>query len=41
METHEEYAGEVASHFNGSGYQAVVRKDLSGKERMVIATRFR
>ncbi len=41
METHEDYAGAVAEHFTGEGYEAIVKKDFYGKERMVIATRSR
>lgn len=37
METHESFAGKVAQHFLVNGYQAVVKKDFFGKERMVIA----
>jgi release factor glutamine methyltransferase len=40
METHEDYGAEVASHFNSIGYRAIVKKDLSGKQRMVIAIRY-
>jgi release factor glutamine methyltransferase len=38
METHEDYANLVAEHFIGEGYEASVKKDFYGKERMVIAT---
>lgn len=41
METHESFAGAVAKHFSANGYHAVIKKDLFGKERMVIATRCR
>ena len=41
METHENYAKEVAAHFIEEGYAAVVKKDFYKKERMVMATRFR
>ncbi len=39
METHEDYAREVAAHFTQEGYEALVIKDFYEKERMVIATR--
>ncbi len=38
METHEDYARQVAEHFNANGYQAQVKKDIFEKERMVVAT---
>lgn len=41
METHESFANDVAKHFSENGYQAIVKKDFFGKERMVIATRSR
>lgn len=41
METHENYANEVAVLFNENGYKAIVQKDFYEKERMVTATRFR
>lgn len=41
METHESFAGKVADHFAAQGYQAVIKRDLFEKERMVIANRFR
>lgn len=40
METHENYAKEVAAHFNKNGYEAFVQKDFYEKERIVTATRF-
>jgi release factor glutamine methyltransferase len=39
METHEDYAREVARHFVSEGYTAVIKKDFYEKERMVMATR--
>lgn len=39
METHEDYARDVAAHFTREGYEAMIKKDLYEKERMVIATR--
>lgn len=41
METHEDYAKEVAAYFIEQGYAAVVKKDFYEKERMVMATRSR
>ena len=38
LETHENYAREVAALFEGSYQQVLIRKDLFGKERMVIAS---
>lgn len=37
MEAHESFAGDVAKYFSESGYQALVKKDISGKDRIVIA----
>src|SRR6218665_462415 len=34
METHMDYANDVATHFAASGYLAKVKKDIFGKERM-------
>lgn len=39
METHEQYAREVAALFDGEHYSAEVIIDLNGNERIVIATR--
>jgi release factor glutamine methyltransferase len=39
IETHEDYAQQVADHFSAEGYNAVVKKDFYDKERMVKATR--
>lgn len=39
MEAHESYAVAVAQHFLAKGYNAIVKKDLFEKERMVIASR--
>ncbi len=39
METHEDYVGQVAAHFTREGYEAMIKKDFYGKDRMVIATR--
>ncbi|MDB5202474.1 MAG: prmC [Ferruginibacter sp.] len=39
LETHEDFAGAVAEHFNQRGYTALVKKDLFEKTRMVLATR--
>lgn len=41
METHEMFAAGVAKHFTENGYQATIKKDFYGKERMVLATRSR
>ena len=41
METHEDYARQVADHFIAEGYDAVVKKDFYEKERMVLATHSR
>lgn len=41
METHENLAKEVAEHFNNRGYNAMIKKDMFEKERMVIANRCR
>jgi release factor glutamine methyltransferase len=39
VETHEDYAKEVASLFTNASYQQVItKKDLFGKERMIIAS---
>ena len=38
VETHEDYAKDVAALFSQTYQQVLVKKDLSGKERMVIAT---
>lgn len=39
METHEDYANQVATHFQQQGYDAVIKKDMFEKERMVISHR--
>ncbi len=39
METHEGLANNVAAHFVNNGYNAVVKKDINGNDRMVIANR--
>ncbi len=39
LETHEDFAGEVCKLFNNEFYTAVIKKDIFGKQRMVIATR--
>jgi len=41
METHELLAAEAAAHFTAKGYHAVIKKDMTGKDRMVIANRSR
>lgn len=41
METHEDFAMQVLQLFSASGYDAAIIKDMSGKERMVVATRCR
>jgi release factor glutamine methyltransferase len=41
METHADYAVQVASFFRENGYDAVVLKDMFEKNRMVTATRSR
>lgn len=38
METHEDFAGRVASIFEESGYKPMIKKDMYGKERIVMAT---
>ena len=38
METHEDYTKDVAALFSQTYQQVLIRKDLFGKERMVIAT---
>jgi release factor glutamine methyltransferase len=38
VETHEDYAKEVASLFTASYQQVITKKDLFGKERMIIAS---
>lgn len=39
METHEKFANEVAVYFREQGYEAVIKKDMFEKERMVIASK--
>jgi release factor glutamine methyltransferase len=41
METHEDYARQVAALFVNEGYNAFVKQDFYEKDRMVIATRSR
>lgn len=41
VEIHEQFSREVAALFNGNGYKVMTKKDFYGKQRMVIATRFR
>ncbi len=41
VEIHEHFSREVAALFNGNGYKVMTKKDFFGKQRMVIATRFR
>ncbi len=41
METHEQYAKQVAALFSDNGYTAQVQSDFYGKERMVMATHSR
>ncbi len=41
METHEAFTQDVAAHFTQQGYDAIVKKDFFGKNRMVVASRFR
>ncbi|MBC7937928.1 MAG: peptide chain release factor N(5)-glutamine methyltransferase [Rhizobacter sp.] len=38
METHEFFANEVGLYFSGAGYKTVIKKDIFGKERMVMAS---
>lgn len=38
LETHERFAEETAALFNDGHYSAEIKKDLHGKQRMVIAT---
>ena len=38
LETHEDFADEVAALFNDHHYSAVIVNDMNGKQRMVIAT---
>lgn len=40
VETHEDYANEVADIFNSLGYKTKILKDFFEKDRMVIATRY-
>ena len=40
METHQNFAQDVAKLFNEAGYTTEVKKDISGNERMVIASLF-
>ncbi len=39
METHEDLGNDVAKLMKEKGYDAIIKKDLFGKDRMVIATR--
>jgi release factor glutamine methyltransferase len=39
METHENYASQTAALFEGAYHTVISRKDMSGKERMVMAAR--
>lgn len=39
LETHEDLAQEVCRLFNADNYIPVIKKDISGKERMVIVTK--
>ena len=39
LETHEDFADAVGKLFDENLYKTVVKKDLSGKQRMVVATR--
>ena len=41
METHEDFAAKVAMLFKESGYNPIIKKDMFGKERMVMATHCR
>lgn len=41
LETHGKLAGKVAALFNGGIFRSVIKKDISGKQRMVIVTRYR
>jgi release factor glutamine methyltransferase len=41
LETHENFAKAVATLFEANGYKATIKQDLSGKERMVMATHCR
>ncbi len=41
VETHEDFAGAVRKLFNSNGYEAIIQRDMFGKDRMVIATRSR
>ena len=40
LEVHENFAKETAALFSGKNYIAEIKKDIHGKERIVIATRF-
>ena len=40
METHEALAGDVAALFRENGFDAVIKKDIFEKERMVTATHY-
>jgi release factor glutamine methyltransferase len=39
METHENYANDVANLFAEKGYQVEIKKDIFDKNRMVLASR--
>ena len=39
MEVHEEYAKETSAIFNGDNYLTEIKKDMQGKERMVIVSK--
>jgi release factor glutamine methyltransferase len=41
VEIHEQFSREVAALFNVNGYRVMTKNDFYGKQRMVIATRFR
>ncbi|MEO6404909.1 MAG: peptide chain release factor N(5)-glutamine methyltransferase [Ferruginibacter sp.] len=41
LETHKDLSGQVATLYANKNYKVEIKKDISGNDRMVIATRFR
>ena len=39
LETHENFAGKVAALFDSGAFRSEIKKDISGKKRMIIVTR--
>ena len=39
LETHEKFAGKVAALFDSGAFRSEIKKDISGKKRMIIVTR--